>query len=160
MRGENILIAQGNVANTYQNLGRHEDCLRVRKVVYSGNLRLQGEEYVGTLVAANNCAAVLAELKRFAEAKALLRKVIPVAQRVFGQSHEGTFKMRWIYARSLCEDTGATLDDLNEAVTTLEDIERTARRVLGGAHPTTMGIERSLQNSRAELRDAMASREI
>jgi len=68
--------------------------------------------------------------------------------------------MRWIYARALCEDAGATLDDLNEAVTTLEDIERTARRVLGGAHPTTMGIERSLQNSRAELRDAMASREI
>ena len=47
---------------------------------------------------------------------------------------------------------GATLDDVREAVTTLEDAERTARRVLGGAHPLTMVIERALQNARAALR--------
>ena len=34
---------------------------------------------------------------------------------------------------------------------TLEDVERTARRVLGGAHPLTTGIEGSLQNARAAL---------
>ena len=39
--------------------------------------------------------------------------------------------------RPLFDDTGATLDDLREAVTTLEDAERIARRVLGGAHPAT-----------------------
>ena len=39
------------------------------------------------------------------------------------------------YAEALYKDTGATLDDLREAVTTLEKTERTARRVLGGAHP-------------------------
>ena len=44
---------------------------------------------------------------------------------------------------------GATLNDLREAVATLEETERIARRVLGGAHPTTLGIERSLQNARA-----------
>ena len=49
-------------------------------------------------------------------------------------------------------DTGATLDDLREAVTTLEDTARTARRVLGGAHPTTKGIGLSLGNARAALR--------
>ena len=38
-----------------------------------------------------------------------------------------------------------------EAVTTLEDTERIARRVLGGAHPTTTGIERDLRKSRAAL---------
>ena len=43
-------------------------------------------------------------------------------------------------------------DDLREAVTTLEDTERIARRVLGGAHPTTTGIERDLRKSRAVLR--------
>ena len=53
---------------------------------------------------------------------------------------------------SLYEDPAATLDDLREAVETLEDAERTARRVLGGAHPTTMGIERRLRESRAALR--------
>ena len=40
--------------------------------------------------------------------------------------------------RRRSEDDAATLDDLREAVTTLEDAERIARRVLGGAHPTAM----------------------
>ena len=50
------------------------------------------------------------------------------------------------------EDPAATLDDLREAVTTLEDTERTARRVLGGAHPITEEIEDDFQNARAALR--------
>ena len=57
-----------------------------------------------------------------------------------------------LYARALYKDDGATLDDVREAVTTLEDTERIARRVLGGAHPLTVGIENSLQNARAALR--------
>ena len=60
--------------------------------------------------------------------------------------------MRWIYAKSLYQDDAATLDELREAVKTLEETERTSRRVLGGAHPHTMGIERSLRNARAKLR--------
>jgi hypothetical protein len=50
------------------------------------------------------------------------------------------------------QDSDATLDDLREAVTTLEDAGRIARRVLGGAHPITMGIERHLRNAQAALR--------
>ena len=46
-----------------------------------------------------------------------------------------------------------TLDDLREAVTTLEDAGRIARRVLGSANPTTAAIEASLQTARAVLRD-------
>ena len=56
------------------------------------------------------------------------------------------------YARALFDDPGATLDDLREAVETLADAERTARRVLGSAHPNTAGIERALRNGRAALR--------
>ena len=37
-------------------------------------------------------------------------------------------KILWTYAKSHYEDPAATLDDLNEAVTTLEEIERIARR--------------------------------
>ena len=60
--------------------------------------------------------------------------------------------MRWNYAETLYEDPNATLDDLREAATTLEDSERIARRVLGSAHPVTMGIERSLGYARTVLR--------
>ena len=47
---------------------------------------------------------------------------------------------------------GATLDDFREGVTMLEDAERTARRVFGGAHPTTAGMELHLQDARVALR--------
>ena len=60
--------------------------------------------------------------------------------------------MRKIYAKALYKADDATLDDIREAVTTLEDAERIARRVLGGANPTTTGIERTLRNARAGLR--------
>ena len=59
--------------------------------------------------------------------------------------------MRWHSARALYEDDGATLDDLGEAVTTLEDVERIARRVLGGSHPDVAIYEASLQKARAAL---------
>ena len=75
-----------------------------------------------------------------------------MARRVLGESKDLTLQMRWIYADALWLDTSATLDDLREAVTTLEDAERIARRVLGGAHPTAVGIERRLREARAALR--------
>ena len=50
------------------------------------------------------------------------------------------------------EDPAATLDDLREVVTTLEDAGRIARRVYGGAHPLTSAIEVNLQGARAKLR--------
>ena len=78
--------------------------------------------------------------------------MIPVAQRVLGGNHEVTLRMRSNYAMALYQADDATLDDLREAVTTLEDTERTARRVLGGAHPLTSEIEEALGNLRAALR--------
>ena len=114
-------------------------------------MKLLGEENGQTLGAAFNCASSLKALERFEEAKAFLRKTMPVARRVLGESHELNF-MRRVYAASLCSDTGATLDDLREAVSTLEDLERTARRVLGCAHPMAVDIERELRNARAALR--------
>ena len=105
-----------------------------------------------SLQAANNYAHCLLDLRRFDEAKALFRNTMPVARRVLGDSKDTTLKMRWNYASALYDDPAATLDDLREAVTTLEDTERTARRVLGGAHPLVVDMERHLQNARAVLR--------
>ena len=59
--------------------------------------------------------------------------------------------MRRAYAQSLYMDPGAMLDDLREAVTTLEDTERIARRVFGGTHPFTGRIELPLREARAVL---------
>ena len=112
----------------------------------------QARHCVITIVAANNYAVTLKGLKRFEEAKSVLRKMMPVARRVLGDDHRLTLKMRWTYAQTLYEDDGTTLDDLREAVTTLEDAGRIARRVFGGAHPNTEGIVGELQKAGAALR--------
>ena len=106
-----------------------------------------------TLRAANNYADSLNVLKHFKEAKALMRKTVPVARRVLGEGNRLALKMRRVYAKALYTDPEATLDDLREAVTTLEEAERTARRVLGVAHPTSTALENNLRKARA-ARDA------
>ena len=149
---ESILVVQNNLANSYQKLGRLEMVLPLRQEVYSGRLRLDGDENEKTLRAAYDYAASLLEAKRIAEAKTLLREVIPVARRVLGEGNRLALKMRWNYAHALYKDAGATLDDLQEAVSTLEDTARTARRVLGSEHPLTVGIQDALRRTRAALR--------
>ena len=120
--------------------------------VYAGRLKLNGDEHEYTFIAADNYALSLLGLQRFEEAKALLRKMMPVARRVLGESYETTLKMRTVYARALFLDAGATLEDLREAVTTLGDVVRIARRVFGGEHPLTMALGEDLQDARAALR--------
>ena len=143
---------QNNLASSYQGLGRIEESLRLRREVYSGCVKLNGEEHESTLQSTNNYTSSLVALERFEEARSVLRKVVPVARRVLGDNEESTLQMRWNYAKALYEDPGATFDDLREAVTTLEDAERIARRVLGAAQPTTEVIENELRNARAAVR--------
>jgi len=155
---DNILITQGNLANSYQGLGRHlEKTLRTRQEVYSGRLRLDGEEHRETLKTAINYAISLSTIQRYEEAMALLRKPIRIARRVLGDNDEITITMKMTYAEALYKDTSATLDNLLESVKTLEETGQTARRVLGSSHPTAEFIAGYLQNARAALRAREAS---
>ena len=154
---EDLLVLQTNLACTYGRLGRLEQALRIERDVYRGRLKLNGEENRATLLAATNYASTLFERSLHSEAKPLMRKLIPVARRVLGDGDSLMLTMRKNYARALYLDAGATLDNLREAVTTLEETERTARRVFGGAHPTTVGIGGALQDARAALRDTPGS---
>ena len=104
-----------------------------------------------SLKAAGNYATTLGDLKRYDEVKSLLRKPMRVARRVLGESNDITLTMKAIYAYALYTDPSATLDDLRESVTTLEDSERIIRRVLGSAHPQLTVYERFLRNARAAL---------
>ena len=126
-----------------------------RGVARSGKRRAT----VSPICEASNLAFALASLGRFDEAKALLRRMMPVARRAVGSSHITTLRTRFIYAAALYEDPAATLDDLREAVTTLEDTIRIARRVLGGVHPTTEGIEQDLRDARTALRARVSPEE-
>jgi len=151
------LATQNNLASTYHMLGRHDEANRMLRDLYFGHSKIFGEEHPRTLIAASNYASSLIQLKRFEETKALSLKTMPVARRVLGEGNETTLRMRWNHAQSLYKDPAATLDDLREAVTTLEDAGRTAWRVLGGTHPLTSAIQGDLLESRAALREAPRS---
>ena len=74
-----------------------------------------------------------------------------MARRVCGENTELTLGLRTNYGRVLCQDGGSTLNDIREAVTTLEETQRTARRVLGGSHPLVEKIASYLLAARTIL---------
>ena len=141
-----------NIATTYDRLGRYEEALSMWQDIYSSWLNLCGRENKNTLQAAGNWANLLVRLRRFEEANPLLRKTLRVARRVLGDNDDQVLRLRSIYAVALYQNDSATLDDLSEAVATLTDTERIARRVLGSAHPLFGMIERDLHKARAVLR--------
>ena len=79
-------------------------------------------------------------------------QIMNVARRALEKNDEITLRMRAYYARVFYEDPAATLGDLRKAVTTLEELVPTTRRVFGGAHPLAMYFEKSLRRARAVLR--------
>lgn len=148
---DTILAVQNNLASSYEILGHMDEALRMKLDVYSGLLNLHGKENEKTLIAANNYSSTLLGLQRFEAVKSLLRRTIPMTRRVLGESHESTLKLRWTYAEALYKDDDATLDDLREVVTTLEDTARSTHRVFGDSHPLTWGVEDELRQPRAAL---------
>ena len=81
----------------------------------------------------------------------------PVPPPLIPSTVDITLIAKQYYAETLYNNVNAgasrrPLDDLREAVTTLEYVERTARRVFGGAHPLTTWTERRLREARAALR--------
>ena len=76
---------------------------------------------------------------------------MPVARRIYGDNDDRSIRIRALYANALYRADGATLDNVRESVETLEDTERTARRVLGGAHPVVGAIESYLRHARTAL---------
>ena len=72
-------------------------------------------------------------------------------ERALGVPHEAP-RVRAVHAlRRSTQDPAATLDDLREAVTKVEETERIARRVLGSAYPLASAIKENLEDARAAL---------
>jgi len=63
--------------------------------------------------------------------------------------------VRAVTASLLFEDAVAPLANIREAVSRLEEMGPTARRVFGGVHPLTKGVKRAL----LEARDVLRARE-
>ena len=87
----------------------------------------------------------LHQLKRFEEAKELLRKSIPVARRVLGTEHELTLSLREDLSRATLLDGGSSAEEKRKALRMLEDVAGIMRRVLGPAHPDTLHTQSVLK---------------
>ena len=132
----------------------------MRRDVYSGTLKLHGQESIEILREANNYAVLLKELKHFTLATSVLRKSIRVARRVLGENHTLTLTSRSLYAQTILHNPSSTLDEIREAINTLEEMEPIARRTLGIAHPIAVNIQSELQKARALLRAREAGKNV
>ena len=151
--GDRILALQTRVGYSYNALGRNEEGLPVQRDVYAGRLKLHGENHQETIWSAGYLANSLYRTRRFDEGKALLRKVIPVARRVLGTGNIDTIRLRWSYALFLFRSPNATLDDIREAVATMEETYGTVERVFGAEHSYTREMDpKDIRFARAELR--------
>lgn len=106
-------------------------------------MKLYGEEHSETLREAGNYAIFLIDLKRFEEAKGVLRKAIPVAHRIHGTDHTRTLSLREDFARATLYG-GSSPEEKREALRMLEDTLGVIRRVLGAQHPETRRVQHEL----------------
>ena len=123
----------------------------MRRDVYSGVLKLYGEEHSETIREANNYAVVLLSLWHHAEAKPILCKAIPNARRTLGAEHDLTLNLRKFYGRCLYQDPSASRGDVAEAIEIFEDVQRRARRVFGAGHPNWRDLPAHLEAAREFL---------
>ena len=92
----------------------------------------------------------LLDLRRFEEAKKVLRKVTPVSQRVLGTEDEQTLSLREDFARAILGGESSA-EEKREALQTLEEVAGVMRRVLGPAHPDTLHAQEELEIYRQKL---------
>ena len=139
---DSVLMVKGNLAATYQNLGRHGEALRMLREVHAARSRLLGPRHGDTLLAASNLSDELVTIQLWAEAKQFLREQIPLALEALGPDDAETLKMRGRYALVLGNEGKHT-----EAVAITEDVVRRCRRIFGNDHPLTAAAQGALGQS-------------
>ena len=149
-----------SMAICYNMLGQADRALELERRLYRMHLkrdpRLTDPD---TILAANNLAGSLVRGKLYAEAKALLKTIIPTSRRSLGDDHPITLNLRGSWAQAIYVDARTSdEEDLVDAVTTCEDCLRISRRVMGPTHPKHLCWVDELRRARAVL--ALARGEI
>jgi hypothetical protein len=119
--------------------------------VYAGKLARRGAGHESSIITAVAILGHLLTAKRFGEVKSFAREQIPLSTRAMGAENRTTLLIRWRLAIALYQDPDASLDDIVEAATTLEDVSRRWIRVFGPADPDSNHIQFHLQNARKLL---------
>mmetsp|Transcript_26288 Transcript_26288/g.78913 ORF Transcript_26288/g.78913 Transcript_26288/m.78913 type:complete len:222 (+) Transcript_26288:3-668(+) len=145
---ESVLHAQYDYANALLRFDRLDEGLCMLREIHEKRVALFGPEQRDSIGAANSLAIALVRLARFDEARAILKRQIPLARQLGGT--------QWVHAagvfsRAVVEDDNCPTTELEEALTVMDDASRTARQTLGTAHPVAKALERDLGCIRARL---------
>ena len=143
-----IVRTQTDIAGCYDTLGQHELAYPIMARAYAKRVAKVGAAEPATLNLAGNLGRTTLKLKKYAEARDLLGGRVPVAIQVLGKEHHVTIRLRWFYCQAIYKDADATLGEVREAVTMLEDVAITSRRVFGAEHPTARGCQYALDEAR------------
>ena len=151
---QDVCYFRGLIANCLSKLGRHDECLALRREVWAESRR------VGELVnygAAIDLGCSLLEddpMSSISEAIELTRELIPLALEEYGDHGSITSKLRHILAIALCSLPRLSLDSMIEGEAILAGVVRHADRALGPEHPDVPGLHRRLAGIRAYLEAA------
>ena len=148
LKCQRIASCQGDIAIILSKMGKCKEAAAEHKNVYDLARETCGVESPLTLGTARNFACSLIRVGRSAEARSLVLKYLPIAQRIYGGlDNAKIILMRAILAETLWKGE-VTLDDATEAVAILEDISQRSSRVNGISHPKTLQLQEELKSAR------------
>ena len=159
--GLDVSDTLSSMAICFNMLGRADEALELERRIYRTQLKRDPRlTDRNTFLAGNNLAGSLVRGKLYAEARGLLKTIIPTARRSLGDDHPITLNLRGSSAQAIYMDERAASDEKNlvDAVATCEDCVRISRRVMGPTHPKHLNFQDDLRRARAVL--ALARGEI
>ena len=145
-----ILQMNANLAAAYEEAGRIEESIALKREGYLDAKALAGPRSELTLALANNLAVALMTKGSFAEARTLLKAQLDY-QVDAPLDNELTLSLFANYANALYKNPDAVPDDLLEAIATYEKCLTAARRVYGPGHPFPKRWQEGLEFARAAL---------
>ena len=98
--------------------------------------------------------------KKYAEIREFTREWVSIAQSSGLGDHHITNRIKEAYAYGIYRDPAASLDDVREGVTILEDVDRSYRQILGKEHPVSAHTRASLIYVKGRLAHARVIAEI
>ena len=150
---EALLVTRTNLCICLSDLGRAEECLKMRREILADTSRIYGPDHENTIIDAINLSESLIAAKLFKEAKSSLREKIRVALRTRDDRNEFVLDLRANYARAIYRDTNSSRGAVHDAVAIIEDVVRTSRRVYGIRHPFFAEYRADLERTRMRLAD-------
>ncbi|MEU4173320.1 tetratricopeptide repeat protein, partial [Streptomyces sp. NPDC026665] len=136
------LSARGNLASSYQQVGRTTEAVQLAERVVADCERLLGGDHPDTLSARGNLASSYQQVGRTTEAVQLAERVVADCERLLGDNHPHTLTARATLASSYWQ-AGRTA----EAIAIEERVVADREQLLGDDHPSTLTARANLASS-------------